>query len=60
MACKCMDYFMWVEATRIEKPASIKLDNVRIVDLSEIAKEIKVVKLSKEELITVKATTFSR
>jgi hypothetical protein len=55
-----MDYFMWVEATRIEKPASIKLDNVRIVDLSEIAKEIKVVKLSKEELITVKATTFSR
>jgi hypothetical protein len=55
-----MDYFMWVEATRIEKPASIELDNVKIVDFSEIVKEIKVVKLSKEELIAVKATTFSR
>jgi hypothetical protein len=50
-----MDYFMWVEATRLEKPASIELD-VKIVDFSEIVKEIKVVKVSKEELIAVKAT----
>jgi hypothetical protein len=55
-----MDYFAWVEATRIEKPLDIRIENAKLVDLSEIAKEIRIVFIHKKELIAVKAIAYTR
>jgi len=60
MGCRSMDYFLWVESTRIAKPLDVRLENARLVKLEEIAKEVKVVAVRKEELIAVKAIAYTR
>jgi len=60
MTCKFMDYFAWVEATKVEKPLNVKIENVKLVDFSEIAKEIRVVFIYKKELIAVKTISYTR
>jgi hypothetical protein len=55
-----MDYFIWVEATKVEKPLDIKIENVKLVDFSEIVKDVKLVFIQKKELIAVKTASYTR
>ena len=60
MTCKCFDYFAWVEATKVEKPLNVEIENIKLVDFSEIAKDVKLVFIHKKELIAVKTASYTR
>jgi hypothetical protein len=55
-----MDYFAWVEATKVEKPLNVKIENIKLVDFNEIVKEVKVVFVYEKELIAVKTISYIR
>jgi hypothetical protein len=59
MTCKYFDYFVWVEATKVEKPLYVKT-NAKLVDLAEIVKEIRIVFIHEKELIAVKTASYIR
>jgi hypothetical protein len=59
MTCKHFDYFVWVEATKVEKPLYVKI-NVKLADLDEVVKEIRIVFIHEKELIAVKTASYTR